>query len=540
MAPATQNSRSISWALPTQTQATEPDRCERIYTDFFNLRSAPFSITPDPEFLFLSETHRSVIEKIQYGIQSRMGFMLLTGEVGTGKTTLCRALLDHLQGRIRTVYVINPSLSGQELLAGILDDLGIAYPAQATKKELIDRLNRFLLAKENTRAVVIIVDDAQTMPLDTLEDLRLLSNLETDKNKLLQMLLVGQPELLTGLDQPQLRQLKQRVAVSCHLHYLTCDEVGGYIERRLFIAGNQGQVRFAPKVVRRIHKQSGGIPRMINKICDMALTAAYAANSYVVESHHLKAADSELIEMQGMGRDNGSAHIRRKLRPLTLLAAGATLLTALGMGFCAHAYLEQRDHRPGNPTAGTVPVSIPAGQVMAEPASISPSIPETRAYILQLGSYNTLATTLRALDIYAQKGMEVHWNGVRLGEKGLWYRVFAGRFASIEAARQYQNRMGLANVQILFAPWAVVIGPAGPADRIAALQNRLQSLGVDSYVAPGQGNLLHLCAGAFISQGRAEVMADQIHRQTGVATRAADFHPRLLSNRTGAAPGAGS
>jgi type II secretory pathway predicted ATPase ExeA/cell division septation protein DedD len=466
--------------------------------------------------------------------------MLLTGEVCTGKTTLCRALLDHLQGRIRTVYVINPSLSGQELLAGILDDLGIAYPAQATKKELIDRLNRFLLAKENTRAVVIIVDDAQTMPLDTLEDLRLLSNLETDKNKLLQMLLVGQPELLTGLDQPQLRQLKQRVAVSCHLHYLTCDEVGGYIERRLFIAGNQGQVRFAPKVVRRIHKQSGGIPRMINKICDMALTAAYAANSYVVESHHLKAADSELIEMQGMGRDNGSAHIRRKLRPLTLLAAGATLLTALGMGFCAHAYLEQRDHRPGNPTAGTVPVSIPAGQVMAEPASISPSIPETRAYILQLGSYNTLATTLRALDIYAQKGMEVHWNGVRLGEKGLWYRVFAGRFASIEAARQYQNRMGLANVQILFAPWAVVIGPAGPADRIAALQNRLQSLGVDSYVAPGQGNLLHLCAGAFISQGRAEVMADQIHRQTGVATRAADFHPRLLSNRTGAAPGAGS
>ena len=295
---ALQNDASVNRSLPNSSQEMEHERCDRIYTDFFNLKGAPFSITPDPEFLFLSETHRSVIEKIQYGIQSRMGFMLLTGEVGTGKTTLCRALLDLLQGDIRTVYVINPSLGSQELLSGILDDLGIAYPMNASKKELIDRLNRFLLANKNESPVVIIVDDAQTMPTATLEDLRLLSNLETDKTKLLQMLLVGQPELLTNLDQPQMRQLKQRVAVSCHLDYLTVDEVGGYIERRLFIAGNQGQIRFSPKVFKQIHRQSGGVPRVINKICDMALIAAYAANSYIVHSEHLKAAASELIELQ--------------------------------------------------------------------------------------------------------------------------------------------------------------------------------------------------------------------------------------------------
>ena len=131
---ANQQHVETRWSLPKSLQVMEHDRSDRIYTDFFNLKSSPFSITPDPEFLFLSETHRSVLEKIQYGIQSRMGFMLLTGEVGTGKTTLCRALLDHLQDRIRTVYVINPSLNGLELLAGILDDLGISYPEWLQRK----------------------------------------------------------------------------------------------------------------------------------------------------------------------------------------------------------------------------------------------------------------------------------------------------------------------------------------------------------------------------------------------------------------------
>lgn len=533
------NAFFTNWRLPDACQAMAHDQSERIYTDFFSLKGAPFSITPDPEFLFLSETHRSVIEKIQYGIETRMGFMLLTGEVGTGKTTLCRAILDDLSGRIRTVYVINPSLSGQELLGGILDDLGISYPPETSKKELIDRLNRFLLTNEAAGSVVIIVDDAQTMPLDTLEDLRLLSNLETDKHKLLQMLLVGQPELLTRLGQPQMRQLKQRVAVNCRLDYLACDEVGGYIERRLYIAGNQGQVRFAPKVVRQIHKQSGGIPRLINKICDLALTAAYADNRYVVDSSHLKAAANELIEGQGAGR---SSFISARLRSALLCVAA--FWAAMALGFGAHAFLLGHGiHSNGGLNVGIRNTAVPktakpsaapllnAAPVPSGPSSVSLSPHEIKAYILQLGSFNTLATTLRAVDFYTQKDVEAHWNEVQLGEKGLWYRVFVGRFASIESARQYQLRMGFADAQILYAPWAVAIDQPGPAERIAAVRDRLQTWGVDSYVAPGQDGLLNLCAGAYLSQDRAEAMARQIHRQTGIATRVANFQPHLMSTR---------
>ena len=276
------------------TTLTEIDRPLRVYTEFFGLREVPFSITPDPDFLFLSGTHREVLEKIQYGIDTRMGFMLLTGEVGTGKTTLCRALLDRLQGRCGTVYIINPSLSGEELIGAILDDLGVERIPGRSKKGMIDQLNWYLLANALDHPVVIIIDDAQTMPLPTFEDLRLLSNLETDKQKLLQILMVGQPELLTILEQAQLRQLTQRVAVHCSLDYLSREEVGDYIQRRLFVAGNQGQIRFSDKVIDHIYRWSNGIPRMINKMCDLSLTAAYTENCSTITLTHLKAAVSEI------------------------------------------------------------------------------------------------------------------------------------------------------------------------------------------------------------------------------------------------------
>jgi general secretion pathway protein A len=305
-------------------------RFERIYLDFFNLKGIPFSITPDPDFFFLSDAHRSVIEKIHYGILSRMGFMLLSGEVGTGKTTLCRILLDQLQEKARFVYLINPSLSGKELIASILDDLGVPRPTRSTKKDLIDHLNKFLLDQEHSHPVVIIIDDAQTMPVATLEDLRLLSNLETDKHKLLQMLLVGQPELLTKLDRPDLRQLKQRVTVSCSLSFLSVEEVRGYIERRLFIAGNQGQIRFSPKAIRLIHKRSGGIPRMINKIGDLALTAAYVSGSHVVEIPHLRAALGELIESQSV-HNTDDRWFKKHARFWWWFVIGITLCMLIGL-----------------------------------------------------------------------------------------------------------------------------------------------------------------------------------------------------------------
>ena len=355
MTVTTHQSAALAWTLSDLPQEPENNRAYRVYLDFYGLKGAPFAITPDPEFLFLSETHRNVIEKLQYAIGTRMGFMLLTGEVGTGKTTLCRALLDHMQNGPQTVYVINPALSGHELLANILDDLDITYPPQASKKELIDRLNCFLLANKDAGPVVIMVDDAQTMPLTTLEDLRLLSNLETDKTKLLQILLVGQPELLQVLDRPEIRQLKQRVAVHCRLDFLSCEEVGGYIERRLFVAGNQGQVRFAPKVVKLIHRRSGGVPRIVNKISDLALTAAYATNSHIVQSVHFRVACSELIERQEPWPRLGPVW-RRRLR-LALIAAVAVLVV-IAAGYGSRVFFHPKLISRQDPEAATNPHSI--------------------------------------------------------------------------------------------------------------------------------------------------------------------------------------
>jgi general secretion pathway protein A len=350
-------SAPLVWTLTSSLpQGTEDNRDDRVYLDFYDLKGTPFAITPDPEFLFLSDTHRNVIEKLQYAIATRMGFMLLTGEVGTGKTTLCRALLDQIQTRLHTVYVINPALSGHELLANILDDLGIAYPPQASKKELIDRLNRFLLANEAAGPVVIIVDDAQTMPLTTLEDLRLLSNLETDKTKLLQMLLVGQPELLDLLDRPEIRQLKQRVAVHCRLDLLSCAEVGSYIDWRLFVAGNQGQVRFSPKVVKQIHKRSGGVPRIINKISDLAMTAAYTTSSYIIQSTHFKAACSELIE----NRHRWTRFCAAWRRWRAALVAVAVVITTMIAGYGTRVWFHPEFHA-----------------LQIQEASMAPESPET-------------------------------------------------------------------------------------------------------------------------------------------------------------------
>jgi len=266
----------------------------RVYLDYYELAEPPFTITPDPQFLFHSNTHRNVIDKILYGIHSRMGFVLLFGEVGTGKTTICRTILDQLDGDFETVYVINPSLSGKELLSTILGDLGIDYPQDVTKKALIDRLNDFLLTVAKNKPVVIIVDDAQTMPADALEDLRLLSNLETDKKKLLQMVLVGQPELVEHLSSPELRQLMQRVNISCQLEYLDKGEIDGYISRRLYISGEKGRIRFTRGAISTIFRSSLGNPRLINKICDYALTAGYISNEYCIRSSHVRKALNEL------------------------------------------------------------------------------------------------------------------------------------------------------------------------------------------------------------------------------------------------------
>jgi general secretion pathway protein A len=506
----------------------------RIYADYYQLKDVPFSITPDPEFLFLSETHATVIEKIHYAIQCRMGFMLLTGEVGTGKTTLCRALLDQLEGKARTVYIINPSLSGLEILAAILEDLGITCHPNASKKELTDQLNQFLLAHETDIPVVIIIDEAQTMPLSTLEDLRLLSNLETDKCKLLQMLVVGQPELLDILERPEIRQLKQRVALNCYLEYLKRDEVRGYIERRLFIVGNHGQVRFSPKAIKLIHTLSGGVPRLINKICDLALTAGYIANSAVISNRHVRAASREMIDLGHPKRIITKPGLKKfTLRHwlVIFLGLGAAMLA----GFAAYPYFRQTFAAAAPEAAGN--------QVLKQNTTLAPdsldshqgiaATPEKTvqwgAYILQLGSYNTLDTTLRAVDIYAQKGIETHWNHVDLGEKGILFRVFSGRYATAEKAGKFQQANNLSHARVIRAPWAIALGPA---DQAVKFKPFLETNQFDSYAAGGRDGRQELYCGAYIVRERAEAMVRRIGQLTGNVVGIVDCNQSSAQTRT--------
>jgi general secretion pathway protein A len=269
----------------------------RVYLDYYRLKEAPFAITPDPDFLFSAGSHQQVLDKIDYAIQGYMGFILLTGEVGTGKTTICRALLDRLREKAETVYIINPSVSGHELLVNILEDMGMPPKPQSSKKSLIDRLNRRLLSAGAARPFVVIIDDAQTMSPEAMEELRLLSNLETDKRKLIQVVLSGQPELLEMLAEKNLRQLKQRIAVHCRLDPLSAAETERYISRRLYVAGNQGQVCFSYAAARLIHKASGGIPRLINRISDFSLTAGYVEDTQAIGRSHVRRALEELEEL---------------------------------------------------------------------------------------------------------------------------------------------------------------------------------------------------------------------------------------------------
>ena len=266
-----------------------------MYKDYFGLKDTPFSIAPNPEYLYMSDRHREALAHLLYGIRGDGGFLLLTGEVGTGKTTVCRCLLQQVPEDVDTAFILNPKLTADEMLATICDELQITYPDNASIKVLVDRLNQFLLdSYQADRRTVVIIDEAQNLSVDVLEQLRLLTNLETNERKLLQIVLLGQPELLTILAKPELRQLSQRVTARFHLDALEPNEVVEYIQHRLEIAGARGSL-FPAKVVKRIYKITGGIPRLINLVCDRALLGTYVQNRLEVDIATVNKAAKETL-----------------------------------------------------------------------------------------------------------------------------------------------------------------------------------------------------------------------------------------------------
>jgi type II secretory pathway predicted ATPase ExeA len=308
-----------------------------MYYAFFGLKQPPFRITPDTDFFFEGGNRGAVLEALIYAIGQGEGIVKVTGEVGSGKTMLCRVLQARLPPRVETVYLANPSVSPEEILHAIAFELQLPLPRDAGRLEVMHALNEYLLAKHSAhKQVVVFVEESQSMPIPTLEEIRLLSNLETKQHKLLQIVLFGQPELDANLRKPEIRQLRERITHSFALTPLDRDEVREYLAFRLRAAGYRGPDLFPPRVIRYLTGATGGLTRRINIVADKALLAAFAENTHDVTLKHVKAAvaDSEFSDTRPA---------RSERRPLGALAsaAGAAAVAVAGMLGAYHFFVDE-------------------------------------------------------------------------------------------------------------------------------------------------------------------------------------------------------
>ncbi|MBW8760082.1 MAG: AAA family ATPase [Burkholderiales bacterium] len=350
-----------------------------MYAPFFGLRQKPFSIAPDPRYLFMSERHREALAHLLYGVQGGGGFVLLTGEIGAGKTTVCRCFLEQIPARCNVAYIFNPKLSALELLITVCHEFGIKFPPLTGAgtppgvKDYVDGLNEYLL---RTHAVgqnnVLIIDEAQNLSSDVLEQLRLLTNLETSERKLLQIVLIGQPELRVMLARPELEQLAQRVIARYHLEALTEKETAQYIAHRLAVAGLKGASPFDGGALRRIHQLTRGIPRRINLLCDRALLGAYATGKSRVDR---KIVDKAAREVFGPHDSHGGPAMASAPRWWPLALAGGVLAGAAAM---AAVQWGGREKAPARPAAGVASAaSATSAASVAQPASVPSLVAST-------------------------------------------------------------------------------------------------------------------------------------------------------------------
>lgn len=298
-----------------------------MYQEFFGISDKPFQITPDPRFLYLTSRHRDGLAHLLYGADEAGGFILLTGEVGTGKTMLCRSVLEQMPEHVNIALILNPRQNSRELLASICDELNIPYRKDTKSlKYLVDRLNLYLLkAHAQGKRTVLVIDEAQNLRAEVLEQIRLLTNLEVSTQKLLQIILIGQPELQAILARPELRQLTQRITARYHLTPLSRDETSAYIRHRLQIVGYKGEL-FTHGAMNAVHRITGGVPRLINNVCERAMIGAYGENVYRIDQKMVRNAASEVLQPKERLQPNqwiaGGA-----------IAAGAAALMLAGWGF---------------------------------------------------------------------------------------------------------------------------------------------------------------------------------------------------------------
>lgn len=476
-----------------------------MYTVFYNFKEKPFSLTPDPKFIFFSENHQEALDHMLYGISQREGFMAITGGIGTGKTTLCRALLESIDEKDKVALILNPMLSSTDLLRALVQDLGarphyadfrttqseadsirtdphprsevwsaeeIKWLRNASKKELLDALNGFLLEQHAAGgSTVVIIDEAQNLSLDVMEQVRLLSNLETEKQKLLQIIFVGQTEFNEKLSLPQLKQLNQRISIRYELRPLSAEETRTYIYHRLRVAASMPRVTFSRSAFKTIYSYTQGYPRLINLVCDRALLAGYNARSKCIDTRHVRQAIKSLL---GDDAQRTQFDFVMKLR---LAVAASVLFFIAGSLFflqgdpalqrtvhdfkhainaflpfgTAPAQVLPQGNTPASPVTEPAPnPAVPTARVDAkvaenrteDPAEIKtiklPVIFSREApdevYRIQVSSWKKKSSAARVLDDLKEKGYPAYiQESVNNGKS--WYVVYAGPYEEVETAR---------------------------------------------------------------------------------------------------------
>jgi len=423
-----------------------------MYVDYFNLKQAPFSIAPDPRYLFMSERHREALAHLLYGIGSGGGFVLLTGEIGAGKTTVCRCFIEQVPENCRLAYIFNPKLTALELLQTICDEFRIALPAAAPEGQIgvkgyVDAINAYLLASHaQGNNNVLVIDEAQNLSAEVLEQLRLLTNLETSERKLLQVILIGQPELRTMLARPELEQLAQRVIARYHLGALSAQETAAYVGHRLAVAGAHAATPIPASLAPLIHRLTGGVPRRINLLCDRALLGAYAENSAQVTTKILRRAAEEVFADEAAP---ARAPVRWPLVAGGVLAGVAISAAAWQMaprGPAAAAAPHVAQAAPASASARAAALDKPAAKASVKPAVRPAAAPAAAAAADSApGQPLVLASQDDALRALA----------------GLWGQALPGgdpcQTAPRFGLRCYQGRGGLYELRLLDRPAIVAL-----------------------------------------------------------------------------------
>jgi general secretion pathway protein A len=431
-----------------------------MYEDYYGFVQPPFSLTPDPRFLYRSESHDVALQQVWQAIRRKEGFIVLTGDIGTGKTTLCRTLLEQFDQTTFTALILNPFLSVEELLREVLLSFGIVSKdamktgrlATASKHELVRTLHDFLLSLVPLHgSAVLIIDEAQHLSADVLEEIRVLSNLETNDQKLLQVVIVGQLNLLDILQKAELRQLDQRISIRCSLKALTREEVEAYVTHRLWVARGSTSVTFTPKAFDLVHSISGGVPRMINLICDRALMVGCEKQTSRITEEHVVGAAAQLGQDIPKGKIKGERAVtaaapasKRTLVLVMLLALIAAI--AAGVWFL------------GNPLdfigAGPAPITpapparvqpaplagLAAPAEMPVPAPIPP--PVYGSFAILVGTFDNAREVQRVDALLRAQQLTPYTIDILMAPGDLQRRILLGRFATLEAAEAARQKLG--------------------------------------------------------------------------------------------------